>query len=156
MFLIHLHNELSQKVLTEMLDGIKPNSLQRKLPAELEFPIKYVFLDLGVRIVETSKHQIILVTLLAVNIIAGSPAFCLVAKDLVDCGLVVVGIVIGAGEGVPVILLLRIFITASREIDAKLGIDLVRVGDGLVTIFLVNLLCFALLLVVCSGFVVEG
>jgi hypothetical protein len=57
---------------------------------------------------------------------------------------------------VPVVLLLRVFITSAWEIEAKPGVDLVGVGDGLVSVFFVDFLGFASFFVVCCCFVVEN
>jgi hypothetical protein len=107
------------------------------------------------RIVEIREHEVIVVTFLGIDVSWIGPAFCFVAEDLVDGGLVVVGVIISAREVIPVVFLLGVFVPAAREVEAEPGVNFVGVGDGLVAVFLVDLLGFASLFVVGCCFVVE-
>lgn len=154
MRLVHLSNEVSQEVLAEMLYGIETNTLERDLFAEPDSPIENIFNDFRMRVVEISEHEVIIVAFLGIDIVAISPAFCLVSENLIDGSLVVFGVVVSAGEMVPVVFLLGVFGSSAGEIESQPGIDLVGVGDGLVSVIGVDFLGFAFLLVVCSGLVV--
>lgn len=53
------------------------------------------------------------------------------------------------------VLLLRVLVSSAGKVEAQPCVDFVWVGDGLVSVVGINFLGFALLLVVCSGFVVQ-
>lgn len=153
--LIQIRNELPQEVLTEMLNSIKPNSLQSDLLAEPLPPILNILLNLRMIIVEICEHEIIIVALLTINIASCSPTFSLVSQDLVDSCLIVLSVIVGAGEVIPMILLSRMLFAAAREVEAEPGVDFVGVGNGFVAIFLVDFLGFAFFFVVGCCFVIE-
>lgn len=152
---VHFSNELPQEVLAKMLHSIKSNALQRNLLAQPKPPINHIILHFLVRIIKICKHQVIIVTLLAINVIRVSPAFGVVTEDLIDGGLVVVGVVVGSGEVIPVVFLTGVFVAAAGEVETKPGVDFVGVGDVLGAVFGVDFLGATFLFMVCCCFVVE-
>jgi hypothetical protein len=104
--------------------------------------------------VEICEHQVVVIALLVVNIIRISPALGLVAQDLVDSGVFVVGIVIGARDVIPLIFLSRVRIAASGKIEADTGVDFVGVRDGSVAVLRVDFLRRTLFLVISRRLVV--
>jgi hypothetical protein len=67
--------------------------------------------------VEICEHEIIVISLLAINISGISPAFGVITKYLVNCGLVVISIIIGAGKMIPVVFLLRILVPSCLKVE---------------------------------------
>ena len=108
------------------------------------------------RVVKICEHEVVIVSLLAIDVSALSPAFCLVAENLVNGSLVVVGIVIRSREVIPVVFLLRVFVPAARKVEAEPCVDFVRIGDCLVAVFFINLLSLTTLLVVCCCLVIKN
>jgi hypothetical protein len=84
------------------------------------------------------------------------PSLRLVAKDFVDSGLVVVGVVVGAGEVIPVVFLGGVLLAAPGEVETEPGVDFVGVGGRFISVIWVDFLCFAFLLVICGRFVIEN
>jgi hypothetical protein len=153
--LIHTRDELPQKVFREMLHSIKSDTFECDLFREPQTPVQNVGFDLWVCVVEVCEHEVVVVTLLRINVSTLSPPLCLITEDLVDGCLVVVRIVVSATEVIPMIFLLRVFIPSTREVEAEPSVDFIGVRDGLVSVFFVNFLGFASFFVVCSCFVVE-
>jgi hypothetical protein len=155
MKLIHLRDKLSQEILTEMLHCIESNPLQLNLLAEPHTPMNNILRHLRVIVIQICEHEVVIIALLTIHIPRLRPTLRLVTQDFVDSGLVVVGVVIGTGEVVPVVFLLRVFFSSAGKVEAEPGIDFVGVGGGFVSVVWVDFLGFALFFVVCGGFVVQ-
>lgn len=155
-FFIHSRDKLPQKVFREMLNSIKPNTLQCNLLTQPFAPVDNISFNFRMLVIEICEHEVIVITLLAIDISGFSPSFGLVAEDLVDGCFVVIGVVVCTGEVIPVVLLLRVLLSAAGEVEAEPGVDFVGVGDCLVSVILVNFLGFAFLFVVGCSFVVEN
>jgi hypothetical protein len=138
-----------------MLHGVETDAFQCNLFGEPQAPGQDIGFDFWVRIVEIREHEVIVVPFLGINVTALGPAFCFVTEDLVDGCLVVVCIVIGAAEVVPMVLLLGVFFSSPGEVKAEPRVDLVGIRYGLVAIFFVDFLGFASFFVVCCRLVVE-
>ena len=138
-----------------MLHGIETNSFQGDLLRKPQTPRHDIGLDFRVCIVEICEHEVIVVAFLAIDVSRLSPTFSLVAKNLIDSSLVVIGVVVGAREMVPVVLLLRVFSSSAGKVEAEPGVDFVGVRYGLVAVFFVDFLSFASLFVVCCCLVIE-
>jgi hypothetical protein len=72
------------------------------------------------------------VALFLINI--ASPVF-IVAENFVNCRLVVGSIVVGSSEMVPMVFLLRVFVTSGRKIKTKPGFDLFNITDLLQVVY---------------------
>ena len=106
-------------------------------------------------IIQVREHQVVIVTLFIVYISRFGPAFGLVAKNLVDGGLIVVCIVVCTGKVVPVVFLLGVFVATAGKVKTKPGIDLVRVGDRFCSVVRINFLGAAFLFVIRCRFVIQ-
>jgi hypothetical protein len=155
MKLIHLRDKLSQEILTEMLHCIESNPLQRHLPAEPHTPINNILRHLRVIVIQICEHEVVIIALFTIHIPRLGPAFRLITKDFIDSSLVVISIVVGTGEVVPVVFLLRVFVSPAGKVEAEPSIDFVGVGGGFVSVVWVDFLDFAFFFVVCGGFVVQ-
>jgi hypothetical protein len=108
------------------------------------------------RVIQVCEHEIVIIALLAVNVATLCPAFGLVPKDLVDGSLAIFGIVISAGEVIPVILLLGILAAPPAKVEAQPGINLVGVRDGLCAVVRIDFLRKAFFLMISSCLMIEN
>lgn len=104
--------------------------------------------------VPANECLILLVALLVID--ALRPLLVtLITQDLIDCRLLVSGIVVHTTEMVPMVLLFAVLALATGEVIADPGVDLVLVADELCAVVGVDLGSEALLLAVGRELVVE-
>ena len=155
MRLVQSRNEFPQELLGEMFHSVETNAFEGHFFGQPDTPVNHILADFWVVVVEIGEHEIIIIPFLAVHIIRVSPILGVIPQDLVDGRLVVVGVVVRAGEVIPVVLLLAVLFLPRLEIKAQPAIDLVRLADLLGAVFGIDLLRAALLLVVRGGLVVQ-
>lgn len=113
--LVQVMDELGEKGLRVVLDGVEADALQLELFGNVDAPVLDVFDDFGMVEVQVGEHQVVVVAMLGVDI--GGPMLAL-ALDLVEPGLLAGIVVVGGREVLPVVFLRRVLVTATGEIKA--------------------------------------
>ncbi len=150
---IQVGDELIRKTFAEVLARVEPEALELELRHHPLAPVDHVGLDFRVRVVDVGEHEEVGVAGLVAH--ARRPVL-VVAQDAEDGGAVVGGVVVGAGEVFPVILLRRVFVAATGEVEAQPGRDLKGFTDVFGAVIGVDFYDAAFLLLVRAGFVVEN
>jgi hypothetical protein len=74
---------------------------------------------------------------------------CSIALEFVEAFLVVRSVEVSAGEVIPMVLLFRVLITSTREVEANPSFDFVWIGERCVLVIFVDLNGLDLFLLVC-------
>lgn len=119
-------HKVVHEALGEVLHGVEAEALQLALADDPLAPRDDVLLDLRVRVVDVGEHEEVGVAGLLIDRLRP----VLVVADEAEDGLfVVAGVVVGAAEVLPAVLLSAVLVAAAGEVEAEPGFDLVRVAD---------------------------
>ena len=144
--------EFLDELVIDVLDGVQPHAVQVQFPGYPDAPFFHFFHHFRVVEVQVGEHEVVIVAVFFVH--AFAPAFP-VPHDLEDGSFFRSGVVVRAGEVVPVPFEVGVLVSAAGEVEAGPAFDFVGVRDFLVPVLLVHFLGHEFFRIVRSGLVVH-
>lgn len=114
-FLVQLLNPFIREAAGKVLHSVQAETLEANLLGYPLAPVLDIITDFRVRVVQVGKHEEVCIAVLIVY--ARTPSLVL-TLNLEDCVAIILCIVVGTGEMVPVVLLLRVFVATAWELEA--------------------------------------
>ncbi len=118
-------DKFQQETFGEMFDCIEAEPLQLQLVAYPDTPILDIFSYFWMGEVDVGEHEVVIVGVFRIYVF--SP-FLVIAQNLVDGALLIRGIVVRAGEVIPMIFLSRVFLIPGSEVESKPAFYLIGIG----------------------------
>lgn len=114
-FLVQLFDPFIREATGKVLHSVQTETLETDLLGYPLAPVLDISINFWVRVVQVGKHEKVCIAVLIVY--ARTPTLVL-TLNLENGVAFILGIVVGTGEMVPVVLLLRVLVATARELEA--------------------------------------
>lgn len=119
-------DEFQQEIDGEMFDCVKAETLQLQLITDPNTPIFDIFSYFGMGEVDVGEHEVVIICIFRINVFG---PFFVITHNFVDCAFLIRGVVVCAGEMIPMIFLSRIFLVAGSVVETEPAFYFVGIGQ---------------------------